>query len=273
MWKYLFKLFHLLNRFFLDFQGRIVRSTVTGRYEPYYPSWKRNLFRYFVSIPVMLMCLSIVFVVLWCILELQNWVNVKVQTGVAPFFCKFFPKILLAICITLMDEAYKRIAFWLNNKGEKIESKLIKNIKNEWMSDKWLEWGRLYMLILAVLKQTEGWWWYGLFQVQTMCFSGNERNYDHEKDIYEAEVLYIFQTTWFNIYLIINYLCVLFRKSSPRHNVRKQSDHKARSGEYWSTGWLAVSSFTSNIFVWLSSELKAWNLAYRISLECYQKLR
>lgn len=98
------------------FHGRIVRSTVTGRFEPSYPSWKRNLFRYFVSLPVVMMCLSVVFIILWWILELQNWVNIKVHSGATPFFCKFLPKILLAICISLLDDVYKKIPIWLNNK-------------------------------------------------------------------------------------------------------------------------------------------------------------
>lgn len=99
---------------------------MTGRFEPLYPSWKRNLFRYFVSLPVVMMCLSVVFIILWWILELQNWVNIKVHSGATPFFCKFLPKILLAICISLLDDVYKKIAIWLNNKG--------KPVRNNWFT-------------------------------------------------------------------------------------------------------------------------------------------
>jgi len=90
---------------------------VTGRYEPYYPSWKRNLFRYLVSVPVICVCLSGVFATLWGILELQSWVNVRVKGGSVPFFCSYFPKVLLAISISVLDDVYKRIAVWLNKKG------------------------------------------------------------------------------------------------------------------------------------------------------------
>jgi len=98
-------------------QGRIVRSPVTGRYEPFYPAWKRSLFRYLVSVPVIGVCLSGVFATLWGILELQSWVNVRVSVGSAPYFCMYVPKVLLAISIPLLDDVYKRIALWLNNKG------------------------------------------------------------------------------------------------------------------------------------------------------------
>jgi len=98
-------------------KGRIVRSPVTGRYEPFYPAWRRNLFRYLVSLPVVGICLSAVFATLWGILELQSWVNIRVKSGSAPFFCTYLPKVLLAISIPVLDDVYKRIALWLNNKG------------------------------------------------------------------------------------------------------------------------------------------------------------
>lgn len=54
---------------------------------------------------------------MWAILELQNWVNGKVDSGSASFFCRFLPKILLALSIFVTDDVYKKIAVWLNNKG------------------------------------------------------------------------------------------------------------------------------------------------------------
>lgn len=98
-------------------QGRIARSPVTGRYEPFYPAWKRNLFCYLVSVPVIGICLSGVFASLWFILELQNWVNMRVKAGSLPFFCSYMPKVLLAISISVLDDIYKKIAVWLNDKG------------------------------------------------------------------------------------------------------------------------------------------------------------
>lgn len=41
-------------------QGLLEISSVTGRLEPKYPSWKRNIFRYLVTVPVIGICISIV---------------------------------------------------------------------------------------------------------------------------------------------------------------------------------------------------------------------
>ena len=53
------------------FQGYLVTSSVTGRLEPHYPDWRRNVFRYCVSWPVVVSCLCVVFVVMWGIFEMQ----------------------------------------------------------------------------------------------------------------------------------------------------------------------------------------------------------
>ena len=95
-----------------------MRSPVTGRLEPVYPGWKRNMFRYFVTVPIILVCLSVVFTVMWWIFELQDWVNDKITREELRFFCKFLPKILLAICIGILDDVYKKIAYWLNDRGQ-----------------------------------------------------------------------------------------------------------------------------------------------------------
>ena len=94
-----------------------MRSLVTGRLEPFYPSWKRRLFRYFVSIPVIGVCLSVVFYIMLLIFELQEWVNGLVKSEEIPSLCRFLPKILLAVVIGILDEIYKKIAVWLNDMG------------------------------------------------------------------------------------------------------------------------------------------------------------
>lgn len=97
------------------YTGRLEVSAVTGRLEPYYPSWKRNLFRYFISYPVILICLLFVFITMLLIFEVQEWINSLVKGGDVPGFFSFLPKILLAVCIGILDEIYKTIAKWLND--------------------------------------------------------------------------------------------------------------------------------------------------------------
>ncbi|XP_022332682.2 anoctamin-8-like isoform X3 [Crassostrea virginica] len=97
------------------YTGQLEVSPVTGRLEPFYPSWKRNLFRYFVSYPVIVVCLLVVFVTMLLIFEVQEWINSLVESGDVPGFFSFLPKILLAVCIGILDEIYKTIAKWLND--------------------------------------------------------------------------------------------------------------------------------------------------------------
>lgn len=97
------------------FSGSLRESPVTGRQEPYYAPWKRNLFRYFISWPIIFLCLCVVFVVMLLIFQLQEWINNLVGKEDIPGFCTFLPKILLAVSIGILDEVYKKIAYWLNH--------------------------------------------------------------------------------------------------------------------------------------------------------------
>lgn len=38
-----------------------------------------------------------------------------------PGITRFIPKILLAVTVTICDEVYKKIAYWLNDMGKRIE--------------------------------------------------------------------------------------------------------------------------------------------------------
>lgn len=39
-----------------------------------------------------------------------------------PGITRFVPKILLALTVTICDEVYKKIAYWLNDMGERVFS-------------------------------------------------------------------------------------------------------------------------------------------------------
>lgn len=71
---YLFIIF--ISLFFLSpllkfIQGTLETSPVTGRLEPTYPRWKRNMFRYFVSVPIIAACLFFVFIVMILSFQIQ----------------------------------------------------------------------------------------------------------------------------------------------------------------------------------------------------------
>ncbi|XP_073999029.1 anoctamin 8 white walker isoform X2 [Rhodnius prolixus] len=98
------------------FTGELQISTVTGRLEPTYPAWKRYIFRYLVTVPVIAMCLIIVFIVMMLNLKLQDWWDHQIEKRGYAFCLSYIPKIMLAIGITLLDEAYYKVACWLNDK-------------------------------------------------------------------------------------------------------------------------------------------------------------
>lgn len=98
------------------YKGDLQKSPITGRMEPYYPMWKRTLFRYFVSMPVIALFLCLVFTTMLLIFQLQEWVNELVDESDVHPYLRFGPKVLLALTIAIFDEVYKSVAIWLTYK-------------------------------------------------------------------------------------------------------------------------------------------------------------
>ncbi|XP_063905065.1 anoctamin-8 isoform X2 [Zophobas morio] len=98
------------------FRGPLQPSPVTGRLEPWHPAWKRHVFRYCVSVPIIVVCLSTVFFVMIVSLQIQDWWDGLLSSKGLPMWLGYLPKIMLAVVISLMDEAYFKIAIWLNDK-------------------------------------------------------------------------------------------------------------------------------------------------------------
>ncbi|KAK7008996.1 anoctamin-8 [Biomphalaria glabrata] len=98
------------------FKGDLVKSPITGHLELAYPAWKRLLFQYFVTFPVIAICLAFVFIIMLLCFELQEWVNGLIAEEELPYIFSFLPKVLLAVVVTILDEVYKEIAIWLTHK-------------------------------------------------------------------------------------------------------------------------------------------------------------
>ncbi|XP_021695269.1 anoctamin-8 [Aedes aegypti] len=122
------------------YKGPLEESPVTGRLEPREaPAWQRRAFRYLVSFPIIGLCLVLVFVVMFLMLRLQDWLDQHLPNsndGLWDCMCmaskdwwdeklpeqgifsclSVIPKVLLAGAITLMDEAYYKLAVWLNDR-------------------------------------------------------------------------------------------------------------------------------------------------------------
>lgn len=109
-------LFTVARHVMICFQGPLQNSPVTGRLEPYHPPWKRHIFRYCVSVPLIIFCLSTVFAVMIISLQIQDWWDGFLLNRGFPLWLGYIPKIMLAVVISLMDEAYFKVAIWLNDK-------------------------------------------------------------------------------------------------------------------------------------------------------------
>lgn len=47
----------------------------------------------------------------------QDWWDAHLESGGYGFWLSYVPKVLLAVVIALMDEAYFKVAVWLNDLG------------------------------------------------------------------------------------------------------------------------------------------------------------
>ncbi|XP_058019273.1 anoctamin-8 isoform X6 [Ahaetulla prasina] len=95
-----------------QFRGVKRISPVTNTEEFYYPPWKRLLFQCLVSLPICIFCLSFVFLTMLGCFELQEFV---LSIKELPRLVRFLPKIMLAVIVTVCDEIYRKIAYWLND--------------------------------------------------------------------------------------------------------------------------------------------------------------
>uniref|UniRef100_A0A6P7G5P8 Anoctamin n=1 Tax=Diabrotica virgifera virgifera TaxID=50390 RepID=A0A6P7G5P8_DIAVI len=109
-------LFRLPRHVIICSQGPLETSPVTKRLEPYHPPWKRHVFRYFVSVPIITVCLIAVFCIMIVSLQIQDYWDSFLRNHGLPHCFGYLPKIMLAVIISLMDEAYFKIAIWLNDK-------------------------------------------------------------------------------------------------------------------------------------------------------------
>ncbi|XP_043946595.1 anoctamin-8 isoform X2 [Protopterus annectens] len=95
-----------------QFRGQKRVSPVTGCEEFYYPPWRRRLCQCLLSVPICITCLAFVFLAMLACFELQEFV---LSIKELPRLARFVPKILLAVTVTICDEVYKKIAYWLND--------------------------------------------------------------------------------------------------------------------------------------------------------------
>ncbi len=66
------------------YKGELRRSPITNKYEPYYPSWKRLLFRLFVTIPMLCINIILVSCLILLIIRFQSWIDRQLKAGRLP---------------------------------------------------------------------------------------------------------------------------------------------------------------------------------------------
>ncbi|XP_043212911.1 anoctamin-8-like isoform X1 [Amphibalanus amphitrite] len=96
------------------FKGELQVSAVTGKLELGCPWWRQSLRRYLIGWPLTAGCIAADVFVMWTLLELQFWWEKHTQEWGYGAWTNYFPKILMAFVIGVMENIYKKVAVWLN---------------------------------------------------------------------------------------------------------------------------------------------------------------
>ncbi|XP_039550426.1 anoctamin-10 [Pimephales promelas] len=107
------------------FHGALGFNPVTGREEPVYPSSKRQLRIYLVSVPFVLLCLYLSFYVMMVYFDMENWaISIYTENpNFASGILMFVPSIIYAVVIEIMNLLYRYAAEFLTNwENHRLES-------------------------------------------------------------------------------------------------------------------------------------------------------
>lgn len=106
------------------FRGVLGVNPVTGRQEPLYPSAKRQLRVYLVSLPFVLLCLYLSLCVMMVYFQMEGWA-MELHEHQPTFWSGALllaPSVLYAVVIELMNLAYRYAAELLTEWGERRRS-------------------------------------------------------------------------------------------------------------------------------------------------------
>lgn len=107
------------------FHGALGFNPVTGREEPVYPSSKRQLRIYLVSVPFVLLCLYLSFYVMMVYFDMEFWViSIYYENpNIATSILLFVPSIIYAVVIEIMNLLYRYAAEFLTSwENHRLES-------------------------------------------------------------------------------------------------------------------------------------------------------
>ncbi|KAI2655559.1 Anoctamin-10 [Labeo rohita] len=107
------------------FHGALGFNPVTGREEPVYPSSKRQLRIYLVSVPFVLLCLYLSFYVMMIYFDMEHWaISIYNESpNFATSILLFVPSIIYAVVIEIMNLLYRYAAEFLTDwENHRLES-------------------------------------------------------------------------------------------------------------------------------------------------------
>ncbi|ESO86525.1 hypothetical protein LOTGIDRAFT_220570 [Lottia gigantea] len=109
-----------------NYRGELGRNIVTGNPEPVYPKWKRLAKFYFVTVPVISLCLCAAFFVMLLYFWMQAWADkAYIDSGHSYFYLPvlYTPSGIYAVMIAVVNAIYRLIARELNDwENHRLES-------------------------------------------------------------------------------------------------------------------------------------------------------
>ncbi|CAD6197162.1 unnamed protein product [Caenorhabditis auriculariae] len=98
------------------FQGDyLAPNPVSGRMEPFYPSWKHAFVRYGITYPITLFCVVCMFLAMLVVFTIQDAADSYFgEIPVLAWIC-YVPMIVYALMIVVSDKIYRRLALILND--------------------------------------------------------------------------------------------------------------------------------------------------------------
>lgn len=99
-----------------QYHGTLGINKVTGHIEPQYPKWRRKVKYYCVSVPIVLTCMFLAFLVMLKYFWMQGHAYAfrKANPGVFGMMVGVMPSVVYAVEINIMNAGYRRLAHYLN---------------------------------------------------------------------------------------------------------------------------------------------------------------
>lgn len=94
-----------------SFQGVMELDSITGRYFPQYPRWKTNVKMYCVSIPIVLLCLSVAFFIMLTSFWAEDYL--KTIESEWSYYIVSVPSVIYTALVYFMDFYYRKLATYL----------------------------------------------------------------------------------------------------------------------------------------------------------------